>query len=163
MELRILQTPFLIVGAVATSLYMPERVTRDTDILVAASDADLIAAELLNASFTMTGRLGFGGTKWESPEGDELDVLESDEPWTRTALEQPNRSPTGLPVITLPYLVLLKLAASRGQDLADLTRMLGMADESTRAEVREAVRQFRPTDLEDLESLIALGELELQE
>ena len=37
--------------------------------------------------------------------------------------------PDGLPIIDLPYLVLMKLSASRTQDLADISRMLGLADE----------------------------------
>ncbi len=41
--------------------------------------------------------------------------------------------------------------------------MLGQADPSLRASVRNTVATFRPEDVEDLESLIILGGLELQE
>ena len=58
--------------------------------------------------------------------------------------------------------MLLKLGASCSLDLGDLTRMLGLADEPTRQQVREAVTRYRPEDLPDLESLIALGEMELE-
>ncbi len=67
-----------------------------------------------------------------------------------------------MPVIALPYLVLLKMAAGRGQDLADIQRMLGQADDSALAEVREVTQRFRPEDADDLESLIALGKLEYE-
>lgn len=57
----------------------------------------------------------------------------------------------------------MKLAASRAPDVADLSRMLGAADEATLQRVRDVVQQYRREDLADLESLIALGRLELME
>ena len=162
LDLRSLRTPFVIVGGVATALYMPQRLTDDLDILVLATDAPLLHQELIAAGCSRIGNLTVGGTSWAVPGGGTLDVLESSEPWAATAVGEPNRSPTGLPVIALPYLVLLKLGASRSLDLGDLTRMLGLADEPTRQQVREAVALYRPEDLPDLESLIALGDLELE-
>ena len=55
----------------------------------------------------------------------------------------------------------MKFNASRTIDLGDIARMLGLADESALAQVRDVFRQFAPDGLEDLESLIALGKLEL--
>lgn len=155
-----LRTPFVIVGAVATWLYMPQRATRDVDILILASDAPAIAAELQQAGFVQTGRLSIGRTSWRAPNGAVLVVLESDVPWIDQALAKPTTAPDGLPVIALPYLVLLKLEAGHGQDLADIQRMLGQANEQTIQAVRDVVRLYRPADLEDLDSLIALGKLE---
>ncbi|GIW03644.1 MAG: hypothetical protein KatS3mg059_0264 [Thermomicrobiales bacterium] len=159
-EIPPLKTPFVVVGAVATWLYMPQRATRDVDILIRASDAPAIAAELQQAGFVQTGRLSIGGTSWRAPNGAVLVVLESDVPWIDDALAKPNRSPDGLPVIALPHLVLLKLAAGRGQDLVDIQRMLGQADEQTLHAVRDVVQRHRPADLDDLDSLIELGRLE---
>jgi hypothetical protein len=96
------------------------------------------------------------------PQGEELDVLALDEPWIDEAIANPQHSPDGLPVIRLPFLVILKLAAGRGQDLVDVQRMLGQADDAALQEVRRVVRLYRPEDAEDLESLIALGKLEFQ-
>lgn len=157
-----LQTPFVIVGGVATALYMPQRVTLDVDILVLTADAGAMHRELERLQYSCDGPLSIGGTRWVAPDGRVLDVLEADEPWTRAAVERPRRAPNGEPVIALPYLVLMKLAASRPQDLADLSRMLGTADDRSLAEVRGVVRQFRPMDCDDLESLIQLGRLELE-
>jgi hypothetical protein len=39
--------------------------------------------------------------------------------------------------------------------------MLGLADEVALAQVRHVFRQYAPSDLDDLESLIALGKLEM--
>ena len=57
----------------------------------------------------------------------------------------------------------MKLRASRGQDLADVNRMLGGANGPAREAVRAVFRTYHPEDLADLESLIALGDLEYQE
>lgn len=142
MDLRSIPVPFLIVGAVATSLYMPRRETRDLDILVRAEDAERMWAALRNAGFTMQGGLSIGGSTWSGPNGEEIDVLTSAEPWIDEAIVNPRRSPDGLPVIGLPYLVLLKLAASRALDLADLQRMLGQADDAALQEVHRVVRTY---------------------
>ena len=44
------QAPFVIVGGVATRLYMPERMTLDIDILVKAEDAQLVYQDLIKAN-----------------------------------------------------------------------------------------------------------------
>lgn len=155
-------TRFVIVGAVATALYMPRRATLDLDVLVLPEDARPLHDALVRAGYTLRGSLAIGGTTWVAPAGGTLDVLESDEPWARAAVEQPNLSPAGEPVIDLPYLVLMKLAASRPQDVADLSRMLGAADEAALNQVREVVLRYRPMDAEDLESLVQLGRLEFE-
>lgn len=64
----------------------------------------------------------------------------------------------GFPVLTLPYLILMKLEASRMLDLADIGRMLRYADSAARAKVRAIIMHYRPDDLEDLEQIILLEE-----
>jgi hypothetical protein len=102
-----------------------------------------------------------GGSSWQTPSG-MLDVIASDESWAEEAIAQPMRSPTGLPIIALPYLILMKLRASRSIDIGDMTRMLGLADAPARQQVLDLIRRYRPDAIEDVESMIALGELELQ-
>lgn len=160
-DLHRIRTPFVLVGATATALYMPERQSEDVDILILASDAAELHRELTEAGCTLEGRLTIGGSSWQTP-GGRLDVIEADAPWAADAVGTPNRSPTGLPVISLPYLVLMKLHASRTIDLGDVTRMLGLADEAAREQIREVVRAYYPEALEDVESMIDLGELELR-
>lgn len=67
-----------------------------------------------------------------------------------------------LPVLGLPYLVLMKLTAMRSQDWADVSRMLGLATEADLEEVRDVVRRYSPEDVEYLEALIMLGRREVQ-
>jgi hypothetical protein len=153
--------PFVVVGGVATRLYMPERMTLDIDILVKTEDRPVVYQDLNCAGAVQVGVLSIGGSQWRLAEGENLDVLEADGDWVEAALAQPNYSPDGLPIIALPYLVLMKLAASRVQDLADVSRMVGLAAEDELIAIREAVNLYLPTAREDLESLILLGKLEI--
>jgi len=155
-----IRTPFVIIGAVATRLYMPKRLSRDINLLIDVRSRDSFELEHSSPGFRMLDRLSIGGNRWISEETGELDVLESDAPWVADAIAQPERTPDGSQVIALPYLVLLKLNGSRGIDIGDLTKMLGLADEVVRDRVREIVLRFQPEDIDDLESLIALGDLE---
>jgi hypothetical protein len=154
-----------VAGAVAARHYMPERATRDLDVVVAAEDSPRVQESLRSAGYRFEGHLTIGGSAWKSPEGIEVDVLELSAEWTAVAISasQGNRDLQGLPILPLPYLVLLKLGASRPQDLADLARMLGQADDAALAEVRAVAALHARADLEDLESLIELGRLELQD
>jgi hypothetical protein len=160
---RIIQkTPFAVVGGVATRLYMPERMTLDIDILVSSQEAPGLYQELHEASGKKIGMLTIGGSSWQLPDGTVLDVIESPEAWVPQAVQNPNIDPTGLPIVALPYLVLMKLQASRAQDIADLSRMLGGADEALLGQVRTVVKTYMEDAAEDLESLIMLGKLEYQ-
>ncbi len=55
----------------------------------------------------------------------------------------------------------MKLEASRVQDTADLSRMLGLASDEDQARVRDAVACYAPDTDDDLESLIYLGRVEM--
>jgi len=155
-------TLWCAVGAAATRLYMPERVTDSLKTIVAEQDAQQVHRQLTDANYVHQGGLSIGGSQWISPDNFPVDVLYSNEPWVKTALTeaQTNRDGQGMPVLPLPYLVLMKFSASRAQDVADITRMLGQADEIQLAAVRAAFARWLPGNDEDLESLIMLGQLE---
>ena len=156
----ILSVPFVIVGGVATRLYAPERMTDDLDVLIEEKWAAKTAEELRSAGCRVGGRLAVGGSHWVLPDGMALDVLESSENWAAKAIRQPMPGPEGLPVISLPYLILMKLRASRGIDIGDLTRILGAAGEDNLSKTRAVIAAYQEDAVEDLESLIALGKLE---
>ena len=151
-----------VVGAVATRQYMPERATRDLDVVVTKADAAAARAKLRAARYAFRGELRIGGSTWRSATGQDVDVIEGTESWWPTALTdaQANRDGQGLPVLPLPYLVLIKLRAGRTQDLADISRMLGLVNTDAREAVRRLVAREAPADCDDLEILIRLGELE---
>lgn len=157
--------PWAVTGAVAARLYMPERLTRDLDIVIRARDAEAVERRLDLAGFSRVGRLTIGGSSWLAPDGTPIDVIEAEDDWAAGAIGEANtnRDAQGFPVLPLPYQVLMKLAASRVQDLADVSRMLGAASEPDLHAVRAVVRQHLAEMTEDLESLIHLGKLELGE
>ena len=154
--------PWAAVGAVATRLYMPERVTADLDIAVRTQDADEVRRRLEHAGFRREGELTIGGAGWRTPDGRHIDVLEIGEPWLADAILRANRDAKGMPVLPLPELVLMKYLAGRLQDTADVGRMLGQASDRDLENVRSLFRREAPQDLDDLESLIRLGKLELE-
>ncbi len=155
--------PWAVVGAAATRLYMPERMTRDFDIAVAVHDAAQARRRLAEAGYTQVAELSIGGARWQRAGERPVAEIEGRELWWDSALAeaQQNRDAQGLPILPLPYLALMKFQASRTIDLGDLTRMLGLADEASLAAVRAVFEQYAPDDLEDIESLITLGKLEI--
>ena len=153
-DLRTITTvPFVVVGGVATRLYAPERVTNDLDILIKAQDAATLAADIERA----------GGSFQCEVNGMALDVQEENAPWAAEAIANPASAPNGLPVISLPYLVLMKMKAGRAIDIGDLSRVLGAADEESLAQTRSVMKSDYSDGLEDLESLIYLGRLEYEQ
>jgi hypothetical protein len=141
---------------------MPERATKDLDVLVRATDRDAALAKLRAAGYQIISALGIPGYVLRSPDGVEIYILLGDAAWLAEALARPGHDAAGLPVLALPYLVLMKLSAMRSQDWADVARMLGLATETDLEQVRDAVRRFNPEDMEDLEALIVLGQREAQ-
>ena len=154
--------PWAVVGAAATRLYMPERSTRDLDIAIPAQDAQSARIKLTEAKFAYQGELSIGGSVWRSPSGQNVDVIEAVDAWWVDALAeaQTNRDAQGLPILPLRYLVLMKFQAGRVQDIADVTRMLGQANERALDAIRNLFRRYASEDLSDLESSIILGKLE---
>src|SRR5712692_4988759 len=152
------------VGGVATRHYAPERATIDLDTLVERSAGPAVRERLRRAGFRYVEELAVGGSTWSTSDGTAVDVLESEAPWVGTALDQAqqNRDLQGLPVLPLPYFVLMKLQSGRTQDIADVTRMLGLAGDGDLDAVREVIRQFDPDAVEDVESMIILGRMEMQ-
>jgi hypothetical protein len=151
-----------VIGGAATRLYMPERLTQDFDILVQHADAATVRHQLQAAGCHYNGELTIGGSSWTLPDGWSVDVLECRDSWGAQALTQAqaNRDAQGLPVLPLPYLVLMKFQAGRVQDLADIVRMLGQASATQLTQVRRVFATWLPEDVADLDCLITLGQLE---
>lgn len=151
-----------VIGGVGTRHYMPERATRDLDILVHTNDSLRVGEALAAAGHARVADLRIGGSTWRSADGIYIDVVESDAPWVKDALAQAttNRDLQGLPILPLPYFSLMKFQAARTQDLADLSRMFGLATDEQLEAVRTVFQRYEPGGLDDLESLVELGRLE---
>ncbi len=158
------QLNWAVIGAVATRHYMAERMTKDLDVAIIATDARLARQQLQAAGFVYQSELSIGGSHWLAPNNQEIDVIEGNESWWPLAIKeaQNNRDLQGLPILPLPWLALSKFRASRLQDIADLSRMLGQANQNQLEQVREIFRQYtNQDDLDDLQNIIELGQLEL--
>lgn len=147
---------YAVAGGLAVGVYAPERATQDIDIVIVSSIA--IEEKFLKLGYRPKGKLAIGGMIWEMNDGREIDILDiSDRPWAKMALyEAQSLRFMGFPILPLPYLVLMKLEASRMQDVADISRLVKYADEQARKQIRETVRTYRPQDLEDLEQIIQI-------
>src|SRR6185436_5152313 len=66
---------WVIVGGVATRAYMPERMTKDLDILVHQNNKDTVLAKLQQTGYQIIEQLAIPGYSLRSPEGVEVDVL----------------------------------------------------------------------------------------
>lgn len=152
--------PFAIVGGLATRLYMPERMTLDVDVLVRPADLPQAEQALRKAGCRKRGSLTIGGSTWATTDGQELYLIALEATWTEEAVTSAITAPDGQPYVALPYLVLMKLASSRVQDLADISRMLSAADAAMLDCTRALVTRHRPADAEDLESIVRLGRIE---
>lgn len=153
--------PWVITGAVATRAYMPERMTRDLDILVRRADCQAVWQRLEGADYQVASQLDAPYFVARSPDGAEIDVICADFPWLQEALAVPQYDAAGYPVLDLPYLILMKLMANRAVDVGDMTRMLGLADAEMLDRVEDVVTRYSPEDSEDLQALILLGTLEI--
>lgn len=159
----LIKTPFVITGGLATRLYMQDRMTLDMDIVVLSDNASYAEQELKYGGCIQKGILSIGGSTWILPDKTELDMITLAESWVKEAIQSPQTGPGNLPYIELPYLVLMKLRSSRAQDIADISRMMGNADDKAIKKTKQIIGRFFPDDLEDLESLIYLGKLEMNQ
>ncbi|MDA0322568.1 MAG: hypothetical protein O2923_07625 [Verrucomicrobia bacterium] len=151
---------YMIVGGLATALYMPERMTIDTDLLILSEDLEIAEGLLKKAGGERAGSPTIGGSSWRLPGEHSLDLIALDQPWVQDALSAAVQDEHGRPFASLPFLVLMKLESGRLQDLADISRMLGCAKAELVDEVRSVLAHYRPQDLEDFESMLRLGRLE---
>lgn len=156
---------FAVGGGVAANIYMPPRATYDFDLAVRLADLDRAGSAVKAAGWRLLRSLalygGLEGSAWEGKDGHELDLIGLPGALGDEAISeaQANRR-DGLPYLTLPYLVTLKLIAARLTDTGDISRMLGHAMGDEIARVRAVVRRHRPEDADELDQMIALGQLE---
>ncbi len=155
--------PWAVTGAVATRLYMPERVTQDYDIAINPADGPEVRQRLREAGYIYVAELKSGGSTWRDQGGLKIDVVEPQDEWVATAIAQAqsNRDGQGLPIMPLPYLVMIKLRRGSLVDMGDLGRLVGCADAQALTAVRAVIAHYAPEDSADLESLIYPGKLEV--
>lgn len=110
-----------ILGGYAMALYGSDRLTVDVAIVASGPIAALPPAE----------RLTFGGYSSLLPQGFSVDVILRDDeylPLYQEALSN-THCIEGLPVVSLPYLMAMKMASARPKDELDLRWLMATYDE----------------------------------
>lgn len=161
--------PVLVAGGVATRAFMPERQTKDIGFLV-SHDLFPQAVECLQKAGYQKGgdlafpsaTLGLYGQAWNNG-SQEIDILSSVQIWCLRAFEGHVEDQTGLRVVPLPYLVLMKFDAARGIDQGDLTRMLGAVSDAEVESIASIVAEHTgdPAAADDIRQYAQLGHWEL--
>jgi len=157
--------PVLVVGDVATRAYAPERTTKDIDFLVQPHDYETARQCLKANGFAKRGNLrfpntmlGLYGEAWANGPL-EIELLSSQQPWAHEAFEGRVNDQTGVRVIPLAYLVLMKYESARSSDMADIERMLAPLSESATEQIIAVVKQHvdDPDVTEELRQLRLIG------
>ncbi len=158
--------PHAIIGAVAANRFMPARQTMGIDFAIAQRDVDVAAETLRGAGWRMQHELvvrpPLAGVAWQSADDQPVDVTIVPGRWGGALVDSAmaNRA-DGLPMASLPHLVILKMIAGRTTDAGDIARMLGHQDAITIEAVRTVARRvLQEPELADLDQLIELGRLE---
>ena len=68
-------------------------------------------------------------------------------------------TPEGLPIIDLPYLLILKLSATRAVDISDIVGMLQHASDAEKQRIRQTIETHRSDLLEDFDQFNAIAQL----
>jgi hypothetical protein len=119
--LKDIKSPYAIIGGHAVTIQGYPRTTEDLDILVKSEDIKKIMEDL---NLVYVGPLTIGGVTTKTKLGFELDLVAIDTPWANDAIKDAQKSKYGM-VVSKPYLVLMKLFASRStKDDADAIGIL---------------------------------------
>lgn len=151
---------YVVVNGVASAHYQPARFTEDIDLMVLAEDSAPVEQALQSAGWFQLGIISFGGSSWQSAEGELIDLLHAPrQSWVTAALNSPIQTPEGLQIIDLPYLIILKLSATRAVDISDIVGMIQHATDEEKSRIREVIETHRSDLLEDFEQFRAIAKL----
>ena len=151
---------YVIGGGIASAHYQPARFTEDVVLMVLAEEATVVEQALQAAGWSRLGIVSFGGSSWQSAKGELIDLLHApNQSWVTAALDAPVKTSEGLQIIDLPYLIILKLSATRAVDISDIVGMLQHASDDERVRIRQVIETHRSDLLEDFEQFSAIAQL----
>lgn len=149
-----LTVPHAIIGGQALAIHGHPRATDDVDVLVNPSDLEQAVQDL---GGKVLGPIAIGGKIVALPDGTEVDLVSPNTAFVQDAIVAAENTRFGR-VVSKPYLVLLKLWASRGsQEDVDMINMLRVMSPAERKFTRMLVKRHLPNDLEDLQGLIEMS------
>lgn len=147
------QIPHAIVGGHAVAFHGFPRTTSDVDVLTRPDDAYAAATAL---GLQHTSPLSLGGVAGTLPSGQEIDIVAPNQPWVDAAIQSGVNTPYGR-MVAAPYLVLMKLWASRGaQDDTDMLHVLKKMTPEQLKQTKQIIKRYLPNEVEDLDSLISM-------
>ena len=155
--------PHVVIGGHAVSAHSQQRATLDVDLLIKPEDLENVRQYLPEGSKTsplqMSGIVPMRGISVTLPDNMLVDFITADEEWVDDAINHPTIK-NGIRFISMEYLILLKLIASRGTvDDSDIIQLLKVMDKSTFKLTRQIVRRYLPNDLyEDFLTMVKLAQ-----
>jgi hypothetical protein len=161
-----------LVGAHAAAAYAPERATHNIDYFTPPAQYETALQRLLAAGYTKQREMTFAsprlelfGSAWlDAGRTVNVGLLSSTGTWVEEAFAASRAdNVTGDRVMPLPFLILMKLDASRVQDQADMSHILGRCSLETVEHVVETVRRHYSSDpaaADDVRHYAALGRWE---
>ena len=165
-----LLSPHVICGAWAANSYMAPRNTQDIDLLTTEESYEDLVEELELRDYVVDGPLELApkdrmsslyGVRLVKPTAKYpvIDVLTSPDPWIQNAINEAKRDPNGNKVLSIPYLVLMKMDA-RLRDMSDLVSVLGAADGTALGQAKDLILRYLPNSLDDFANLVLLAKIE---
>lgn len=156
--LKDIKSSYAIIGDHAVAIQGYPRTTEDLDILVRSEDIKKIMKDL---NLTYVGPLTIGGVTTKTNLGFELDLVAIDESWADEAIKNAQKSKYGM-VVSKPYLILMKLFASRStKDDADAIGVLKAMNDQEIEKAKELIETWLPNMVEDLDQMIEIPKLEM--
>ena len=151
---------YVIVSGIASAHYQPARFTEDIDLMILAAESATVEQALFQAGWSQLGVISFGGSSWQSANGELIDLLHApNQSWVAIALDSPIKTSEGLQIIDLPYLLILKLSATRAVDISDIVGMLQHASDDEKQRIRQVIETHRSDLLEDFNQFCAIAQL----
>lgn len=148
-----LNVPYAIVGDHAVTFHGRPRMTDDIHLLVAPENLQIAVRQL---QLQQVSALRTGGSSGVTPTGLRIDIVAPHQPWVAPAIAGTVATAYG-PMVSAPYSVISKLWDSRGsQDETDVLGVVGRMEDADLNATRQLVARFLPSDVDDLESLIAM-------
>lgn len=151
--------PYAVIGGHAVTILGYPRLTRDIDIMTTPEYVDDIVKALRGKDPTP---ISIGGMSVKV-DGSIVDIVAPDRPWVAPAISNALDTKHGK-VISLPYIIVAKMDASRGpQDDTDMLELLKTADHKQIQRAKQLVREYLPNDIEDLKQMILISQLDIDE
>lgn len=128
--------------------------------LIPAMDSELARQRLLLSGYAPEPAIKKGYVPWRSAAGLTVMVAESNAAWLSQAFQAANRnrSPSGTPILTLAYEVLLRLQDNRPEDEAAIRDLLKALPAEEVKSLRKSILSIEPDAMADLDGAGGLEE-----